>query len=213
VSEQPVEVCDPAAGRRMTLRRIRLELDEPTEDGETEILLPSDLPEDGAKAVSAKRVADAYHQRWSIEHAFEELTLSPRGEINTLGYPGAALLGFCPAIVAYNLVALVTATLAAVHGRKEAGEISCHQLAREWAAVYEGMIIATGSRAWAAYRETDDAQMVGLLKELAGAADLRRYRKVRRGPKKRPHRSSGKVIHHVATARLLASRKQAATAP
>ena len=37
-------------------------------------------------------------------------------EINTLGYPKAALFGFCLALVAYNMLAVVMAALRSVHG-------------------------------------------------------------------------------------------------
>lgn len=201
VSEQAVEVCDPLSGRWMPARRVRLVLDQPTEDGETEILLLTNLPDD----VSAKKVADAYRTRWTIEHAFEELTVSLRGEINTLGYPPAALLGFCVAAAAYNLVALVLASLSAAHGRETVREtVSSHHLAREWATVYEGMVIAVNPHAWRMYRNLNDTAFVHALQTLAASADLRRYRKSKRGPKKKPlPRRSGARTHHVSTARLL----------
>jgi hypothetical protein len=215
VSEQDVEVSDPLAGERVTVRRVRLELDEPTEDGEAEILLLTNLPADGGRAVSAKQVAGAYRGRWRIEHAFQDLAVALRGEVDTLGYPRAALFAFAVAAAAYNLVALVLAALGAVHGpeKVEAG-VSTYHLAREWATTYEGMAIAVGPRAWAAYPALDDPAFVAVLKELAAAADLRKYRKARRGPKKkRPPRTSGSRIHHVATAKLLDRRKLTKTAP
>jgi IS4 transposase len=216
VSEQPVEVCDPLGGRWMPARRVRLELDTPTADGETEILLLTNLPDGGPDPVSAKRAAEAYRTRWTIEHAFEDLTLNLRAEIDTLGYPRAALLGFCVAAAAYNLVALVLASLGAAHGREAVREhVSSHLLAREWATVYEGMAIAVGPRAWSAYRELDTAAFARALRRLAAAAaDLRRYGKSKRGPKERPPpRSSGRRIHHVCTARLLLARGDAAGSP
>lgn len=208
VSQQPVEICDPLSGRWMPARRVRLELDTPTEDGETEILLLTNLPDDGPGAVTAKQVADVYRTRWTIEHAFEELTVNLRGEINTLGYPRAALLGFCVAAAAYNLVALVLASLGAAHGRETVREqVSGYHLAREWATVYEGMVVAVTPRAWSAYQSLNDAAFAHALQTLAASADLRRYRKAKRGPKKKPlPRSSGKRLHHVSTARLLLAR-------
>jgi hypothetical protein len=219
VSEQAVEVWDPLTGERLTVRRVRLELDEPTEDGETEILLLTNLPAetgaDGERAVSAKQVAEAYHGRWRIEHAFQDLAVALRGEVDTLGYPRAALFAFAVAVAAYNLVALVLAALGAVHGREKVeADVSTYHLAREWATTYEGMAIAVGPRAWAEYPALDDRAFVAVLTELAAAADLRKYRKARRGPKKkRPPKTSGSRIHHVATAKLLEGRKVAKTAP
>jgi hypothetical protein len=212
VSEQAVELSDPLTGERVPARRIRLELDEPTEDGETQILLLTNLPAEGPAALSAKQVADGYRGRWKIEHAFQDLAVALRGEIDTLGYPRAAVFGFCVAAAAYNLVALVMAALGAVHGRgKVERDVSGYHLAREWATVYEGMAIAVGPRAWSQYQGLDDPAFVGVLKDLAEAADLRKYRKARRGPKKKPLPWSGdKRVKHLATAKLLALRKTAA---
>ncbi len=47
---------------------------------------------------------------------FQTLTTVLTCEIKTLGYPQAALFGFCLAVVAYNAVALVQASLRAVKG-------------------------------------------------------------------------------------------------
>lgn len=212
VSEQAVEICDPLRGRWMPARRVRLILDKPTENGDTEILLLTNLPDEGAGAVTAKQTAQGYRTRWTIEHAFEELTVSLRGEINTLGYPQAALLGFCVAAAAYNLVALVLASLGAVHGREIVREtVSGYHLAREWATVYPGMIIAVEPRAWSAYQNLNDAAFARVLQTLARSADLRRYRKSKRGPKKKPPpRLSGARAHHVSTARLLLARHKGA---
>ena len=63
--------------------------------------------------------------RWDIETAFQELEAHLHSEINTLGYPKAALFGFCVALVAYNVLALVKAALRSVHGEaKIANELS-----------------------------------------------------------------------------------------
>jgi len=42
--------------------------------------------------------------------------------MNTLGYPKAALFGFCLALVAYNLLAVVLAALRSVHGEETVKE-------------------------------------------------------------------------------------------
>jgi len=212
VSQQRIQIEDQLSGQRLEIRRVRLELDEPTTDGQTQILLLTNLAEQEA---SAKQVAEAYHRRWTIERAFEELAVSLRGEINTLGYPKAALFGFCVAVVAYNLVSLVKASLGAVHGRPTVEqEISGYHLAREWATTYVGMSVALGPAVWARYAGMDEQAFVQVLRALAEAMQLRKYRKAKRGPKKkRPPRTSGKRIHHVATAKLLAMRKTGKMTP
>ena len=48
-------------------------------------------------------------QRWTLEQAFNELTTHLRCELNTLGYPKAALFAFCVALMAYSVLAVVNA--------------------------------------------------------------------------------------------------------
>ncbi|NNF95527.1 MAG: transposase [Halobacteria archaeon] len=60
-------------------------------------------------AAPAQQIAELYRKRWTIETAFQELEVHLHSEINSLGYPKAALFGFCVALVAYNVLALVKA--------------------------------------------------------------------------------------------------------
>jgi len=90
------------------LRRVMVELDEPTRDGDTYIAVLCNLPE---KDADARAVAKLYRRRWTIEHAFEDLALALECEINTLCYPKAALFGFCVGLVVYNLLAVVRGAL------------------------------------------------------------------------------------------------------
>jgi hypothetical protein len=53
-----------------------------------------------------------------VENAFQELDQALHSEITTLGYPKAALLSFCVALVAYNAISVVKTALHAVHGAK-----------------------------------------------------------------------------------------------
>jgi hypothetical protein len=60
-----------------------------------------------------------------------------------LGYPKAALFGFCLALVAYNVLAVVLAALRGVHGQQTVDEeVSLYYLANEVATTYHGMMIA-----------------------------------------------------------------------
>ena len=61
--------------------------------------------------MDALKVAELYRQRWEIETAFQKLEKYFYSEINTLGYPKAALFGFCLALVAFNVYAVVMAAL------------------------------------------------------------------------------------------------------
>ena len=65
-----------------------------------------------------------YQKRWTLEAAFNELTLHLRCELNTLGYPKAALFAFCVAVCCYNLLASLKGALRAAHGEEELVELS-----------------------------------------------------------------------------------------
>jgi hypothetical protein len=83
VYEQAIRLHDPKTGETLVVRRITVELIEPTRDGETEIHLLTNLPYADA---NVKQVARLYAKRWTIERAFQDLTVALVCEINTLGY-------------------------------------------------------------------------------------------------------------------------------
>jgi hypothetical protein len=91
IAEQRVRVVD-GQGVAHTFRRLRMKLDQATRDGATLLYILTNLP---ARTVSAKRVARLYRKRWTLETAFQHLEAYFHSEINTLGYPKAALFGFC----------------------------------------------------------------------------------------------------------------------
>ena len=105
----------------------------------------NNLPAAKANAVV---VADLYRDRWLLETAFLHLTKSLNCEINTLGYPKAALFGFCMALAAYNMLAVTRAAMRATWGAEAGDEnISTYYLADEIAGIHRGMMIgpaATG---------------------------------------------------------------------
>ena len=94
VYEQNIDLRDPETGEIKHFRRITVELKKSTRDGDTEIHLLTNLPRSRASAI---KVAELYRKRWTLEAAFNELTLHLRCELNTLGYPKAALFAFCVA--------------------------------------------------------------------------------------------------------------------
>ncbi|MCP4116962.1 MAG: transposase [Desulfobacteraceae bacterium] len=95
VYEQAISVTD-LKGNDHKFRRIRIQLKGETRDGDKEICLISNLP---SEDVTAEKIAEVYKGRWTIETAFQYLTDYLESEINTLGYPKAALFGFCVALV------------------------------------------------------------------------------------------------------------------
>jgi Transposase DDE domain len=205
--EQKMRVTDEK-GKTRDLRRVTIVLKKPTRDGETEIHLLTNLP---AKVANARRVADLYLHRWTVEKAFHELDQALHGEIKTLGYPGAALLSFCVALLAYNVISVVKSAIAAAHGAAAKREtISGYYLAGELAAAYHGMMIAVPAAHWTRhFASLTPAELASILKMLAAKVHPDRFRKNIRGPKKPPpKRSSAKQHPHVSTARILAQRKQ-----
>jgi len=81
--------------------------------------------------------------RWGIETAFQKLESHLNSEINTLGYPKAALFGFCLALVAFNIYAIVMAALRATHRNQAINEtVSEYYVAQEIATTTGGMLIA-----------------------------------------------------------------------
>jgi IS4 transposase len=206
IYEQKMRLRDEKGNTRQ-VRRITIELKTPTRDGETEIHLLTNLP---ARAANARSVAELYLQRWTVEKAFHELDQALNGEIKTLGYPKAALLSFCTALLAYNVLSVVKSALASAHPAELKREtISGYYLAGEIAAAYHGMMIAVPPATWRRHFASLTAgELASILKTLAGKVRPDRFRKNVRGPKKPlPKRSSFKRHPHVSTARVLAQRK------
>ena len=81
VAEQWIELVD-AQGRPQRFRRIEVRLKQPTREGDHRLVIITNLPR---SRVPAKRVAELYRQRWTIETAFQELEGYLSG-FTSLGY-------------------------------------------------------------------------------------------------------------------------------
>ncbi|HEV3260678.1 MAG TPA: transposase [Gemmataceae bacterium] len=192
-------------GRRVFLRRVVLELDKPTRDGDTQLALLTNLP---AEAADACKVGRLYRKRWTIEEAFAELEKALASELNTLCYPKAALFVFSVALAAYNMLGLVKGALRACHGPEQAGEVSGYYLADEVAGTYRGMLIAIPDEHWRVFGGLTAAELAEVLRALAGNVRLAAFRRHPRGPKKPSvKRRYSKKHPHVSTARLLENRR------
>jgi IS4 transposase len=192
-------------GATLSVRRITLRLDRPTESGDTEIHIVTNL---SAAQATAQQVAQAYGTRWTVEGAFQTLTDVLRCEVETLGYPRAALFSFATAVLAYNTYAVVKASLRAAHGAEVIKEkLSDYHLMSDVAVTYVGMDIAVPDECWESYRAMPVGTFVKAMTRLAHRVKLARYPKKKRGPKKpQPRKKSGRRNHHISTARLLAKR-------
>jgi IS4 transposase len=205
VFEQAARLSD-GEGRTLDVRRITVELDEPTRDGDHSIHILTNLPESVADAIA---VAELYRKRWTLETAFQELESSLHGEISTLGCPKAALFGFCLALVAYNVMSTIKASLRSVHGEQaDDTKVSGYDLAEEVAGTHRGMMIAVPKDEWVVFQEMSPQEISPFLKRVASGVRLSEFRKQPRGPKKpRPKRQSGAKIKHVATSQLIEKAK------
>ncbi|MEI2773247.1 MAG: transposase [Candidatus Competibacter sp.] len=208
VSEQRVLIDHPDGSGTLEVRRLRLQLNVPTRDGDDTLYLLTTVP---AEAADACALACLYRERWTLEKAFLHLTIQLRCEINTLAYPPAALFGLAMAVVAYNSLAVVKATLRQVHGAAAIDDgVSGYYLVNEMARVAESLETLVEPRDWAVFQTLTLATMAAWLLATAEYVQLRKYRKHPRGPKMPPvKRTHDPHRPHVSVARLLALRQQA----
>lgn len=207
VYEQAMEVTADD-GSTHVFRRLTVVLNEPTRDGDREVHIVSNLP----KRVEAIRIAELYRDRWQIETAFQEVAAALEGEINTLGYPRAALFGFCMALVTYNLLSVVRAAFQAVHGEEEAAQLSTYYLANEVSRINDGMCVILDSDFWRQeFAGLTPKQMAKELKRLAGNVNLKRYKKAHWAAKKKKERKTHTgPPNHVSTFRVLQEARELA---
>ncbi len=150
-----------------------------------------------------------------METAFQHLEAYFHSEINTLGYPKAALFGFCLALVAYNLLAVVLAALRSVHGEDTVDQdVSLYYIANEISTTYKGMMIAIPALEWDLFYSMNRADLAAILLELARRVRLQAFRKRPRRPQK-PHPKGEKMSRkgHVSTAKLLMTRQANSATP
>jgi hypothetical protein len=207
VYETPVTL-PLANGCVRTLRRIEVELDAPTRDGDTVMRLLTTLP----ARVRGRTIARLYRKRWTIEAAFGRLEAALHSEVRTLGYPRAALFAFGLALVALNVLAVVETAIAVEHDLAATGDrVSTYQVANDVRVYYAGMMLAVDALAWATFDTATPAQCAATLRQLSVHADVGTLRVAKRGPKvpkPKAFVSKRKAKRHHATARLLAAHSE-----
>lgn len=213
VYEQPARLAE---GRMV--RRITVKLFQATRDGDQEMHLLTNLP----NRVDALRIAELYRNRWGIETAFQEVAENLAGEIETLGYPRAALFSFCSALTAFNLLSVIRASFRAAHpaelmsdaSERQAAppdekppkkkEVSLFYLCDEVAHTTRGIEIALDDGYWAkTYANLKPKKLAKELVRIAAAADIQRYLKHPRSPKKPKKPPRKKERTHASTAKIL----------
>jgi hypothetical protein len=199
VWEQPIEVEDTDTGARRRMRRIILKLDTPTDEGDTEIVLLSNLRE-----ISALRICEVYRDRWTIERHFSLLKTVLHGEIEGLGLPRAALFAMGMAMVAANALNVVKHALRVTHGVEEFEKLSGYYMADEVAGNYRAVDKLVAEAEWLALGSESAEEFWRWSVDVGARVRTRGLHKHPRGPKKpQPPRASGKERHHYSTYRLL----------
>ncbi len=187
-------------------RRVELNLQTPTESGDTMLLFWSNLPE----TISAVQINDLYRRRWSIEGMFQRLESVLESEIETLGSPKAALLGFASAVLAYNVLSVLKRSVEQAHRQTqpEDWEASIYHLVIQVRSGYEGMQIALPPEHLPITPPSEG--LAQRLLALARNIPPKQIAKSKRGPKvpKSKEWLEGKAVHaHVSTDRVLKAAK------
>lgn len=192
--------------KKLQARRIVIQLDTPTRDGDTEMAIITSLP----ARVAAGTVCDLYRRRWTIETFFARIERYLQSELTGLGYQRAALFGFGVSLVAANVFAVVHAALEAVkRENKEVADmpLSDFAIVEEARAVHRGMDLLLDDEIWQRFPPMPPATFASKLMNWGAHVDWRRFRKSVRGPKKpTPKRTRYQAKPHVSTARLLDGR-------
>ncbi|WP_143393550.1 hypothetical protein [Fimbriiglobus ruber] len=200
MEEQTIELIGPG-DTTLTVRRIRLTLDQPTRDGDQVIEWLTNRP---ARAATAAVVAKLYQGRWTVEALFHRLTMVLGCEVDTRGYPPAPLFGFCVALAASNAYAMIRAAVRGEHGHEAAETLPDFYVAAELERTIEGMNVAVPDEAWEPIAGWTAEEMGAWLRSIMRQARLERYEKAKRGPKKpKPRRTRFAAKKHVATSRVI----------
>jgi IS4 transposase len=186
----------------LRVRRIVIQLKQPTRHGDVQVAVLTNLP---MTTVNALTVADLYLERWQIEKLFQTVTDTFHCELNTLGYPRAALFVFCIALLAFNILSTVKAALKQAHGAAAINDhLSDYYVVEDVQATWRGLAIAVLPQDWQTFQTMTNAAFAQYLRQCAELVNLQRFRKSKRGPKKPTTKKKFDPKHpHVATARLL----------
>jgi hypothetical protein len=203
VYEQAMEIG--ADETTLVVRRITIELDQPTRDGETVIHILSNVP---ANDATAGQLAETYRQRWEIENAFYVLTTTLTCELKSNCYPRCALFLICMAMLAYNCRQVLLAALYAEHEAEDVERMSQYRVALDIVKPMAGMLTAINNAEWNALTPQTPSGIADFLRRVSRQVNVRAYRKSVRGPKRPPpQRKRCKSGTHVSSYRLLQARK------
>jgi hypothetical protein len=200
--QQWVWLEDRASHEWLKARRIVLPLATPTRNGDTELILMTDLPD----TTAADQVCEVYRARWQLETHYQRLTEQLHCEPPTMNYPRAALFAFAMAVTASNALAVVQQALQAEHGEEAVEELSYYAVVLEIAQIWLGMAVVMPTEKWQFIRHRTPFDFAAWLRYVARHVQMDRFRRSRRGPKKKQSKQpldKSNLQFHVSNKRLL----------
>jgi IS4 transposase len=203
-SEQLVRITSDS-GEEFIIRRIKSVISKSNRDGDKEVYILSNLPKD----VSAKTIVMLYRKRWNIETAFQHLEKNLNSEVNTLGYPKAALFAFCTALISYNVMETIMASFRSAHGNDVDEKVSNYYFSEEISSISLGMNIAIRQEEWDEISNLSIEYFSKMIVQIAKGARLGKYKKHYRGVKHPVQKDKYDPKHpHVSTFKILSERSK-----
>ena len=190
VFEQKIHIIN-SDGNRLPARRITIELENRTPDGQLDLHILTNLP----KRFQCLKLSEFCHRQWTMECAFQELAVVLQNEVETAGYPGAYFFVYCLALVAYNILSAITSVLGAIQKKtNDIDDVSWFYLANEIGSAWRGMMIAIPSQNWSdTYANLTTRQLANTLLALAKNVCLPQSHKLL--PKQKPQKHGVKGMH------------------
>ena len=204
LTEGNVCLHDRFSERSWKLRRIVLTLKKPTEDGDRELRLITNLP----RTKTARKIAELYRDRWTIERHFHFIKNELQGQMPSLGEPRAAIFTMCVALAAGNALMVLKAFYDALNpgAAKAKRSLSGYYLTIEISRSYAAIEALTSERDWNEVVALNLTQLRKWCASLAQQINWERFLTTPRGPKHPPPpRGRREFRRHHSTHRLIQS--------
>ena len=197
-------------GDHVDVRRVTIELKKATRKGDSALHVLTNVPVERADGVL---IAGVYRRRWTIEAMFQQLEGLVQSEVETLGYPKAALFAFASGVCAFNALSTLRAALRSAHGAELVErEVSAFHVAEQARSHWRGLQVLLIAAGWCNWHRVPLAELSAELLRLAALFPMASVRKAIRGPKtERPPKTATKGDRHSSTQRILAEHKRKST--
>jgi hypothetical protein len=167
-------VVEDEEGERITVRRITIVLKKATRKGDETLHVLSNVPAEKADAV---RISALYRQRWTIEAMFQQLEGLVQSEVETLGYPKAALFAFSVGVCTFNVLSTLQATLRSKHGAEVMEKVSAFHVVEQARTPWRGLRVLLIAAEWCNWHRVPLAELTAELLRLAELFPLGAARK------------------------------------